>query len=281
MRPVYVCADPFRVGGKIALCDCWNADGTHHPWNTRVHAAEIFKGFTHAIPWFGIEQEYVLIKDRRPLGWPAYGDPEPQGKYYCGNGFDRNFGRTILEEHYQACLRANLTISGFNVEVMPGQYEFQIGPVEGIEAADQLIVARYLLTRVAEKHGLTVNYHPKPNKGNWNGSGLHHNFSTDTMRRPNGYMEIKEAIDNLAVRHKETLESYGEDNNLRLTGIHETSNMEKFTYGIGTRNTSVRIPNSVFKEKRGYLEDRRPASNADPYRSTSALCWGALTSIKD
>lgn len=277
LRPVYVCSDPFRERGKLALCDCWNPDGTPNSLNTRAPALKIFQRFENEIPWFGLEQEYVLMKEKRPMGWPLYGEPDPQGKYYCGNGADRHFARPILEEHYQACLKAGLTISGFNVEVMPGQYEFQIGPVEGIGAADQLIMARYLLIRVSEKNGIAVNYHPKPMKGNWNGSGLHHNFSTQTMRNFAGYTEIRKAIDKMEFTHSKVLEAYGEENHLRLTGIHETSSMAVFTHGVGTRHTSVRIPNTVFKEKKGYFEDRRPAANADPYLSTSALCMAALS----
>lgn len=279
LKPCCLCLDPFRKGGHnpslIVLCDCYvmsSGELIPHSSNTRVQAAEIFRQLEKEHPWFGLEQEYVLeTSEGRPVGWPQLTDPEPQGKYYCGNGFGKMFARSVIEEHYQACLYSGLSISGYNAEVMPGQYEFQIGPVEGIRAADQLIIARYILARVAEIHGLSVNYSPKPMKGNWNGSGLHHNYSTDKMRTEGGFSEIMSAVLLLEKKHKEHLMVYGTNNELRLTGSHETSSMERFSYGVGTRNTSIRIPNTAKRDGCGYFEDRRCGANADPYLTTSIL----------
>ena len=277
--PCAICLDPFRKEdlSLLILCDCYitNYDGTlvPHRTNTRNAAVDIFNKYKDKHCWFGLEQEYVLYnpETQRPVGWPKEGEPEAQGKYYCGNGTDKVFVRSILEKHYQCCRYSKLSISGFNVEVMPGQYEFQIGPVEGVSAADQLILARYIILRICEDEKLDVCYNPKPLMGNWNGSGLHHNMSTKEMRSTNGYDIILKAIEKLRHKHKEHMEVYGKDNDKRLTGKHETASMNNFSWGVGTRNTSIRIPNTTKFDKKGYFEDRRPAANCDPYLSTSKL----------
>jgi glutamine synthetase len=271
LKPCAICPDPFRRG-LLVLCDCYLSDEMPHSTNTRFKAAEIFHQYEKEVPWFGLEQEYVLFSNetKRPVGW-IDSEPESQGKYYCGNGADKVFARKIIEEHYQSCLHSKLSISGYNAEVMPGQYEYQIGPVEGIRAADQLIFARYIMLRICETSDIIINYEPKPVIGDWNGSGLHHNFSTQLMRSSDGYVHIEKAIGRLSEKHIEHIEIYGKDNKFRLTGKHETSSMEVFTWGVGTRNTSIRIPNETRQNQKGYLEDRRPSANADPYLSTSKL----------
>lgn len=285
LKPCAICPDPFSVSHRdmssngrgmshniLVLCDCYTSDGKPHMTNTRFQAKHIFKQYEREIPWFGLEQEYVIFnKDNtKPIGWGIL-TPEPQGKYYCGNGHDKVFARKFIDKHYRYCLYSKLDISGYNAEVMSGQYEFQIGPVEGISAADQLIIARFILLRLSEQHEFYINYNPKPIKGNWNGSGLHHNFSTLHMREYGGYKYIEEAITKLSALHKEHLAVYGKDNHLRLTGKHETSSMDIFTSGIGTRNTSVRIPNETYRRQYGYFEDRRVGANADPYLTTSII----------
>lgn len=86
-------------------------------------------------PWFGLEQEYTLLgTDGRPYGWPKNGFPGAQGPYYCGVGTGKVYCRDIVEAHYKACLYAGIRISGVNAEVMPAQWEFQVGPCEGIES---------------------------------------------------------------------------------------------------------------------------------------------------
>jgi glutamine synthetase len=181
-----------------------------------------------------------------------------------------NIERTIVEEHLQACLTAKINISGLNAEVAPNQWEFQIGPCEGIESGDHMIIARFLLERIAEKYDVVINYTPKLYK-HINGSGCHTNFSTSVTRHENGIEEIYKCMSKLEKKHAEHIAVYGKDNENRLTGIHETSSIHKFSFGVGTRNTSVRIPNQVVKDGCGYFEDRRPAANIDPYQVTSLV----------
>jgi glutamine synthetase len=232
---------------------------------------------TEQHPWFGIEQEYSLLDiDGWPFGWPKpHGYPRPQGPYYCSVGADRSYGRDIVDAHYKACLYSGVKICGTNAEVMPSQWEFQVGPLEGIEAGDHLWMARFILHRVAEEFGVVVTFDPKPITGNWNGAGCHTNFSTVKMREPNGLTEIEDAIEKLGKRHKTHIVNYdpkgGLDNKRRLTGHHETSSIEDFSAGIANRGCSIRIPRSVGENKCGYLEDRRPASNMDPYVVTNLL----------
>jgi len=272
LHPVRIFKDPFRGGENIiVLCACTFPDGKAVETNYREEANRIFEKVKDSHPWFGLEQEYTLFKDNRPLGWPANGYPAPQGPYYCSVGASVSFGRDIVEEHYRACLYAGVTIAGINAEVLPGQWEFQVGPCEGISQGDELWMARYLLRKVAEKHGVDVSFEPKPIPGDWNGSGCHTNFSTKAMREEGGYEHIIAAIKRLEPKHKEHIEVYGENNHLRLTGKHETASIEKFSYGVADRGSSIRIPRQVHIDKRGYFEDRRPASNIDPYRVTSKL----------
>jgi len=272
LRPVRIFRDPFRGGDNIiVLCACTFPDGKAVETNFRDEADRIFQKAKDSHPWFGLEQEYTLFKDNRPLGWPANGFPAPQGPYYCSVGASVSFGRDIVEEHYRACIYAGVTIAGINAEVLPGQWEYQVGPVEGIHLGDELWMSRYLLRKVAEKHGVDVSFEPKPIPGDWNGSGCHTNFSTQAMREEGGYDHIIAAIKRLEPKHKEHIQVYGENNHLRLTGKHETASIEKFSYGVADRGSSIRIPRQVHIDKRGYFEDRRPASNIDPYLVTSKL----------
>lgn len=289
LRPVKFVKDPFRPIGDnvIVLCECLNAatlEAASVETNRRWRARSVFEQAEVAAehPWYGLEQEYTMFDARskchQPLGWPdAHGAfPEPQGKYYCGVGAACSFGRSVVEAHYRCCLYAGLTISGINAEVMPGQWEFQIGPVEGIDAGDQLWLARYMLQRVAEDFGATVSFAPKPVAGDWNGAGCHCNFSTASMRREGGYSKIIEAVERLGKRHKQHMAVYGADNHLRMTGVHETASYDEFSYGVANRGASIRIPRQAEKDKRGYLEDRRPAANCDPYDVTAIVVESAL-----
>jgi glutamine synthetase len=223
-------------------------------------------------PWFGLEQEYTLFDQYdKPYGWPKGGFPGPQGPYYCGVGTGKVYCRDVVEAHYKACVYAGVKIAGINAEVLPAQWEFQVGPCVGIDLGDQLWMARYLLERVAEEFGVKISFHPKPISGDWNGAGLHTNVSSEDMRNPGGMKYIEAAIKKLEKRHKEHIAVYGEDNTLRLTGRHETGNIDEFTWGVADRGASIRIPRSVGKEGYGYFEDRRPASNADPYSITGIM----------
>ena len=274
LRPVRFVPDPFRGGDNIiVLCECYLPDGTPHKTNSRCRAAAIFDKDLAAAPWYGLEQEYTLfpVDSPIPLGWPVGGCPKPQGPYYCGVGAEKSFGRDVVDAHYKTCLYAGLKISGINAEVMPGQWEFQIGPAEGIEAGDHMVLARYLLERVCEDFDVTVSLDPKPMTGDWNGSGCHVNYSTVAMREEGGLAVIHAAIDKLALKHEEHIAVYGSGNERRLTGHHETSSMTKFSYGVANRGASVRIPRDAEAAGKGYFEDRRPASNIDPYAVTAKI----------
>ena len=236
---------------------------------------DIFKngGDDARLAWFGMEQEYTLfnLDLKTPLGWPKGGTPGEQGPYYCGAGADRAYGRSVSEAHYKACLFAGLEISGTNAEVMPGQWEYQIGPCVGINAGDQLMVSRYILSRVCEDFGVHVTLDPKPIPGDWNGAGMHTNFSTEKMRKAGGLALIEQAIRKLGKKHDEHIASYGEGNERRLTGKYETADINTFSYGVANRGCSIRIPRWVDTEGFGDLEDRRPSSNCDPYVVTSLV----------
>lgn len=263
LKPVKVVKSPFPSKHKsyLVLCEAY----TNLIFRERENAKTIFDACLEREPWFGLEQEYFLIGSNIP------NNQHVQGQYYCGIGKGKHsLEREVALEHMEACLKAGLEIGGINAEVAHCQWEYQIGPCVGIDAGDQLLLSRYILERIAEKHGLHVLYDPKPFT-RVNGSGCHVNFSTLAMRSEDGLRHIEEAIQQLSYHHKEIIEVSGKDNEQRLTGLHETSSMTDFTWGIGTRNTSIRIPNMVFKEKKGYLEDRRPAANVNPYVITSSI----------
>ncbi|KAF5321094.1 hypothetical protein D9619_000774 [Psilocybe cf. subviscida] len=263
LRPAAIFKDPFRGGDNIlVLAETYNNDGTPNRTNYRHHAAKVMEQAKEEVPWFGLEQEYTLFDaDGSPYGWPKGGFPGPQGPYYCGAGTGKVFARDLIEAHYRACLYAGINISGINAEVMPSQWEFQVGPCEGISMGDHLWMARYLLVRIAEQWGVKVSFHPKPLQGDWNGAGCHTNFSTKAMREPGGIKVIEAAIEKLSKRHNEHIAVYGEDNDLRLTGRHETGHISDFSSGVANRGASIRVPRHVAAQGYGYFEDRRPASN--------------------
>nr|GLL35311.1 glutamine synthetase cytosolic isozyme [Ipomoea trifida] len=276
LYPQAIFRDPFRRGNNIlVMCDAYTPAGEPIPTNKRYNAAKIFNhpDVVAEEPWYGIEQEYTLLqKDVKwPLGWPVGGFPGPQGPYYCGIGADKAFGRDIVDSHYKACLYAGINISGINGEVMPGQWEFQVGPSVGISAGDEVWVARYILERITEIAGVVLSFDPKPIPGDWNGAGAHTNYSTKSMRNDGGFEVIKKAISKLGLKHKEHIAAYGEGNERRLTGRHETASIDKFSWGVANRGASVRVGRDTEKEGKGYFEDRRPASNMDPYVVTSMV----------
>ena len=188
LKPVAIYSDPFMLGkNKLVMCETYKYNKEPTASNKRLQCEEAMTAAADQHPWFGLEQEYTLLdRDGWPFGWPKGGFPHPQGPYYCGVGACEALGRDIVEAHYKACLYAGINISGTNAEVMPAQWEFQVGPCEGISAGDQLWIARYLLVRIAEEFGVQVSFDPKPIPGDWNGAGCHTNFSTEAMRLPNG-----------------------------------------------------------------------------------------------
>ena len=260
LKPVKLVIDPQRTNGWIVLCEVLNPDGTPHPSNMRAHLED------HPNNWYGFEQEYTFVEDGRPVGFPKDGYPAPQGQYYCGVGGGLVSARNVVEEHLVVCLAAGLDITGINAEVMLGQWEFQVMGKGNKDACDQLWIARYFLHRISEEYNFKVEFHPKPMVGDWNGSGLHTNFSTKEMREVGG----KELFDNIfsvfEKNHIKHIANYGSSNEMRLTGRHETQSIDKFSWGVSDRGSSIRVPQATAKEWIGYLEDRRPASNADPYR---------------
>ncbi|XP_005880282.1 PREDICTED: glutamine synthetase [Myotis brandtii] len=275
--PATMFRDPFRKDpNKLVFCEVLKYNRKPAETNLRYTCKRIMDMVSNQHPWFGMEQEYTLMgTDGHPFGWPSNGFPGPQGPYYCGVGADRAYGRDIVEAHYRACLYAGIKIAGTNAEVMPAQWEFQIGPCEGIDMGDHLWVARFILHRVCEDFGVIATFDPKPIPGNWNGAGCHTNFSTKAMREENGLKYIEESIERLSKRHQYHIRAYdpkgGRDNARRLTGFNETSNINDFSAGVANRSASIRIPRSVGQEKKGYFEDRRPSANCDPFAVTEAL----------
>jgi glutamine synthetase len=279
LKPVFVCPDPVRGGdNKLVLCEVLLTDMTPHPTNTRALLREVAgKHASHDI-WFGIEQEYTFFDGIKPLGWPDNGFPAPQFGYYCGVGADEVFGRDIVEEHMTACITAGLKFAGINAEVMPAQWEFQIGPGGPLETSDMMWIARWLLYRIAENHGVSATLAPKPVKGDWNGAGAHTNFSTKEMRE--SLDACIRAAEALGERHALHIENYGHGIEERLTGLHETCSYKQFKYGISDRGASIRIPWQVAKDKKGYIEDRRPCANVDPYVVTRLITDTVCSAIK-
>ena len=267
LQPVHMVKDPTRDGGFIVLCEVLNSDWTPHSSNTRHKLSKVSKIADKHKFWFAFEQEYVLtnVQDK-PLGFPTIGYPQPQGNYYCGIGASNVEGRDLVEEHMDVCLEAGLDITGINAEVMIGQWEYQLMSKNTLRAADELIISRYLLIKLMERYQVVVNLSPKPVEGDWNGSGMHVNFSTTETRQQGGEKLFTDICDSLSFYHKEHIEVYGNNNDKRLTGLHETQSIDKFSFGVSDRGSSIRIPISTVKNNwKGYLEDRRPASNGDPY----------------
>jgi len=270
LRPVFDCPDPIRGGDdRLVMAEVLLTDMTPHPTNTRALCQEMAEKYADQEPIFGIEQEYTFFKDGRPLGFPAGGFPAPQGFYYCGVGADEVYGRDVVEAHLEACLDAGIGLSGINAEVMPGQWEFQVGPLPPLDVSDQMWLARWLLYRVAEEFDISATLDPKPVKGDWNGAGAHTNFSTKAMRE--SYEPIIAACEALGERAEEHVKYYGAGIEDRLTGSHETAPWTEFSYGVSNRGASVRIPWQVAVDKKGYIEDRRPNANMDPYLVTRLI----------
>ncbi len=270
LKPVACYPDPGRLGeGFLVMCEVLNSDGTPHRTNGRATIHDEDDDF-----WFGFEQEYTIWdpETNRPIGFPAEGYPAPQGPYYCSVGTGKAVGREIVEEHLELCLQAGINVEGINAEVMMGQWEFQVFSKGAKPAGDEVWIARYLLERVAEQHGMSINWHCKPIAGDWNGSGMHANFS-NTLLRTCGSKEAYEVVcQAFEPRIKEHIDVYGADNAQRLTGLHETQSIDKFSYGVSDRGASIRIPIATVENGwKGWLEDRRPASNADPYMVASAI----------
>ena len=271
LKPVAVYPDPDRFGGNgwLVMCEVLNADGTPHESNGRATISDDDEDF-----WFGFEQEYTLIDPdtNLPLGFPKNGYPAPQGPFYTSVGTRNAVGRDIVDEHLHLCLEAGINVEGINAEVMMGQWEFQVFAKGAGNAGDEIWMARYIMERTGEKFGVAVDWHPKPVKGDWNGSGMHANFSNGAMRDQGGKEMMTKICETFGENIERHISVYGADNDQRLTGLHETQAIDKFSYGEHDRGASIRIPvNTIQDDWKGRLEDRRPASNGDRYKIAAAI----------
>jgi len=282
LKPVNYFLNPFTNDGIIVVCEVTNVDGTPHSTNTRASMIDLLEENDDETMW-GWEQEYFIFdrNTNKPLGWPEKGEARQQGDYYCGVGSNNVSGRDFVEEHAELCIKAGISISGTNAEVALGQWEYQVGTVNAIDGSDQLWVSRYILHRLSEKYNYRIELEPKPYKGEkWNGSGMHVNFSTKTIRydKANKKQIAIEMCKKLEITHAEHIAVYGENNEARLTGANETSSIKDFGWGIGDRTKSIRIPSSINEPNAiGYIEDRRPASNGDPYQIVERMVRTILT----
>lgn len=286
IRAVNFVKDPIRgEGNYLVMCEVFNPDGTEHESNSRAQLRAVLDaGAAADEPWVGFEQEYTLFQKNIPLGWPEHGYPAPQGPYYCGVGSEQIFGRQIAEDHAAICMEAGIVFYGINAEVMPGQWEYQVGyrGVDGddngvLNICDHMWIARWLLHRISEEHDVHVSLDNKPIKGDWNGAGMHTNFSTKQTRdKKKGKDAIDEAVKRLSKKHEKHIPLYGHKLHERLTGRHETSSINEFSAGKGDRGRSIRVPLGVVQKGYGYFEDRRPGANSDPYlvaaRITATVC---------
>lgn len=270
LKPVAIYPDPQRKNAFVVMTEVLNADGSAHESNMRALIDDDDDDF-----WFGFEQEYFLwdTDTNLPLGFPIGGYPAPQGPYYCSVGAKNAHGREIIEEHLDVCLDAGINVEGINAEVAAGQWEFQVFSKGAAAAGDELWVARYFLERIGEKYGVHIEYHPKPlGATDWNGSGMHANFSNTTLRTCGSKEIYEEICQKFGKTIKEHISVYGADNDKRLTGLHETQSIDKFSYGVSDRGASIRIPIATVEAGwKGWLEDRRPASNANPYGVAAAI----------
>src|SRR3569833_2828866 len=270
LKPVFICPDPQRKDAYLVMCEVLNSKGEALESNGRAHIEDDDNDF-----WFGFELEYFLWDPdtNMPLGLPAAGFPGPQGPYYCGVGAQKAYGRDIVEELLDVCREAGLNVEGINAEVAAGQWEFQIFAKGAKEAGDQIWVARYLLERIGESYGVSINWHCKPlGQLDWNGSGMHANFSNTTLRTANSKEKFTAVCAAFRPAVAECVAVYGADNHLRLTGKHETASINDFSYGVSDRGASIRIPlYTVDHDWSGYLEDRRPNSAADPYKVAAVI----------
>jgi glutamine synthetase len=268
LKPVAIFPDPDRNSGYLVMCEVMNADGTPHATNGRATIEDGDDDF-----WFGFEQEYFLWdpETNLPYGFPR--DHTPQGQFYCSVGAKNAFGRDVIEEHLDQCLEAGLNVEGINAEVAVGQWEYQIFAKGAQDAGDQIWVSRYLAERNAEKFGLHIEWHPKPlGATDWNGSGMHANFSDSRMRDQGGEELMTKICEAFGQNIKKHMDVYGAHNEQRLTGLHETQSIHEFSFGVSDRGASIRIPVTTMEDGWiGRLEDRRPSSNGDPYKIAAAI----------
>ena len=237
LKPVAVFPDPDRRNAYLVMTEVLNADGTPHISNGRATIDEVDDDEDF---WFGFEQEYFLwdVDTQLPPGFPHGGFPAPQGPYYCSVGAANTFGRDCVEEHFDICLEAGLNVEGINAEVAAGQWEFQCFAKGAKQAGDEIWVSRYLLERTGEKYGFAINYHPKPfGAMDWNGSGMHANFSNGAMRDLGDEAVFTKICEEFGKNIERHISVYGADNDQRLTGLHETQSIDEFSFGVSDRGS--------------------------------------------
>lgn len=263
--PKVVKKDPFlnktknnSYIGVIILCESIDKNNKPVSGNYRTQADKIFKKYKSYYPWFGFELEFFLMKQ------DSLENINYHNRYYCSIGYQKAFYRDFMEEVVEKSCLIGIDVKGYNFEVAPKQAEIQVFGC-GIKASDDYIFLKYIMALCSEKYNIYINYHPKPYLYR-NGSGCHINFSTIYTRENGGYDIIDKYTNNLKKCHDETINNYyGKDNDKRLTGSNETCSFKNFKKGVGDRTASIRIPQKTYIEQKGYLEDRRPASNIDPY----------------
>jgi len=257
----------YRYSDKhyIVLCEVLDANGVTHVSNKRASLNNSLALLDTDTFWWGFEQEYFITVNGKPLGFPSDGYPEPQGLYYCGVGGNQVKGRPLVEAHLKKCLSSGINLTGVNAEVAIGQWEFQCFATDTLKACDDLWISRYMLYKMCEENGWDINIDPKPIRGDWNGSGCHTNFSNFHMRNVGGKEYFEKVFESFEKRHDKHIAGYGLGNENRLTGDHETQHISKFSWGVADRGSSIRVPTSTAELWKGYVEDRRPASNCDPY----------------
>ncbi|HBP16098.1 MAG TPA: glutamine synthetase [Gammaproteobacteria bacterium] len=270
LKPVCIFPDPDRKNAYLVMTEVLNADGSPHVSNGRATIDDDDADF-----WFGYEQEYFLwdTDTDLPPGFPLNGYPGPQGPYYCSVGASNTYGRDCVDEHLDLCLDAGINVEGINAEVAAGQWEFQVFGKGAKRAGDETWLARYILERTGEKYGYAINWHPKPfGAMDWNGSGMHANFSNGVMRESGEEEVFTKICEHFGKNIPRHIEVYGAHNEIRLTGEHETESIDTFSFGIADRGASIRIPVATIDGGwKGRLEDRRTASNADPYKVAAAI----------
>ena len=270
LKPVRVYQ--WKLDHYFVLCEVMNADGTPHPTNQRAKLAPLAKENQENHYWWGFEQEFFLMKNDRIAGFPENGFPPPQGSYYCGVGAGQVVGRNLSEAHLNACLDLGIDLTGTNAEVAIGQWEYQCFSFDTMKACDDLWMSRYVLYRMGEVFDFGINLDPKPVHGDWNGSGCHTNFSNNWIRNSNDNHKTLNLMNTFKQYHQKHIDAYGENNDQRLTGDHETQHIDSFSWAVGDRGSSIRVPVATRDNSwNGYYEDRRPSSNCDPYRVAKVI----------
>ncbi|XP_070391237.1 glutamine synthetase-like isoform X1 [Dermacentor albipictus] len=278
LLPVALFKDPFLKGrNKLVLCEVLNADEQPHETNTRHPCKKAMEAVKEEEPWFGIEQEYAILEQNGvPIGWPKQSHSlKCCQSYFYAVGSENTAGRQVADAHIKACSYAGVKLYGSNVEAVISQWEYQIGPLPGVETGDHLWISRYILQRVAEDFGVVVSFEPRPFKSlKMPGCAGHINFSTKSSRSEGGLDWINKAIAKLELKHELHLKAYDprkDANKERLRGNLMATPSREFSAAVSAKTVCVRIPRLTKVAGRGFFEDRRPGANVEPYRAMQRL----------